>query len=80
MAQLAIYLDEDTAKLLTKAARKDRVSRSAWVRGAIRLQLENRLPSSFFAVIGSWEDQRDPEEILVSIRQGLDHQDRDEME
>ena len=32
-------------------------------------QLENRLPDSFFAVLGTWEDSRSTEEILQDIRQ-----------
>jgi hypothetical protein len=31
-------------------------------------QLDDRLPDSFFAVLGSWEDNRSAEEILRDIR------------
>ena len=68
MAQLAIYLDEETAKALDAAALRDGTSRSDWVRRAIRDRLEQRLPESFFSVIGAWEDDRSPAEILADLR------------
>lgn len=68
MTQLAVYLDEETATLLEEAARQAKVSRSSWVREAIQSHLRNRLPESFFATLGAWEDERDAEEILRDIR------------
>jgi hypothetical protein len=70
MTQLAIYLDTDTAHLLGEAAKQDGVSRSAWVRQAIQSQLRNRLPDSFFDVLGTWEDDRQPDDIVKSFRDG----------
>ena len=70
MSQLAIYLDEETAALLDKAAQKEGVSRSAWARRAIQSSLTNTLPESFFDVLGAWEDDRSPEEIIREIRSG----------
>lgn len=68
MAQLAIYLDEQTARRLEEEAEREGISRSAWVRRAVQARLEDRLPESFFEVLGTWEDDRDPEEILREIR------------
>ena len=68
MTQLAVYLDEETAAQLDEAARRANISRSAWVREAIRTHLRDRLPDSFFAVLGTWEDEREPDEILRDIR------------
>lgn len=68
MAQLAIYLDDDMARRLDEEAKREGVSRSAWVRRAVESKLEGRLPESFFAVLGTWEDEREPEEILSEIR------------
>lgn len=70
MSQLALYLDEETARLLDEAAEKDGLSRSAWARQAIKAALKNRLPESFFDVLGKWEDSRSPEETLKDIRKG----------
>jgi hypothetical protein len=68
MTQLAIVLDDDTASDLVEASRKAGVSPEVWVARAVRAQLKNRLPDSFFAVLGTWEDDREPEEILRDIR------------
>jgi len=76
MAQLAIYLDDATAKALNAAALRDGTSRSNWVCRAIRDRLDHRLPESFFSVIGAWEDDRSPAEILDEIRLGTSDQPR----
>lgn len=68
MTQLAVYLDDETASLLEQAAHRAKISRSSWVREAIQSHLRNRLPEYFFATIGAWEDERDPDTILRDIR------------
>lgn len=68
MPRLAINLDNETLRLLNEASQREGMSRSAWVRRAVQANLKGRLPDSFFAVLGSWEDDRDPEEILRDIR------------
>jgi len=80
MAQLAVYLDEETALLLDEAARREGTSRSAVVREAIRTHLHRRLPESFFNALGKWEDDRSPEKILLAIRRGPGQRKREPME
>ena len=70
MAQLALYLDDETMKHLDEAAQRVGLSRSAWVREAIHRQFRNRLPEDFFERLGAWQDSRTPEEILRDIRAG----------
>lgn len=70
MGQVAIYVDDKTMRRLDKAARKDGMSRSAWVRLAVEEKLRNRLPESFFEILGTWEDARDADAILADIRAG----------
>jgi len=53
------------------AARRERVSRSAWIRGAVEARLAGRLPDSFFEVLGAWEDTRSPEQIVRDIRRDV---------
>jgi hypothetical protein len=77
MAQIAIYLDDETAHSVERAARRDGVSRSAWIRKAVKSQLAGQLPESFFAVLGTWEDSRSPEQILADTRSGLVERDRE---
>lgn len=77
MPQLAIYLDEETAKLLTEASEREGISRSAWVRQAVEARLRSRLPESFFEVLGTWEDDRQPEEILRDLRSEAPQKERE---
>lgn len=67
MAQLAIYLDEDTANRLDAAARKAGKSRSAWVRELVAERLESRLPEWWFDLLGTLEDGRTSVEIIQGI-------------
>lgn len=76
MPQLALYLDETTAKALDEAAAREGLSRSAWVRRNLRALLDDRLPPSFFEVLGTWDDDREPDQILEEIRAGQDQPDR----
>jgi hypothetical protein len=69
MTEIAIELDDETAKRLRQASKKDGISLSAWVKQAIQIRLKDKLPDSFFAVLGTWEDDRRPEEILRAIRE-----------
>lgn len=80
MPQLAIYLDDETSKLLDEASEREGVSRSAWVRRAVQSRLKNRLPDSFFAVLGTWEDDREPDEILRDIRQEAPQKNREPLD
>ncbi len=74
--QLSIYLDNDTAQKLDEAAERQGMSRSALAAEAIRRILAHRLPDEWFALYGSWEDDREPEEILRDIRAGTAQPDR----
>lgn len=79
MAQVALYLDEKIARRVAAAAKRERVSRSAWIRGAVEAKLAGRLPDSFFAVLGAWEDSRQPDEIVAAIRRDSRDQERERL-
>jgi len=80
MAQLALYLDDETAERVDRAAREKGMSRSAWVRAVIRARLDDRLPDSFFATFGSWADERGPDDILADLRAGDEQTERQDIE
>lgn len=80
MAQLAIYLDDETARRLDEEADREGISRSAWVRRAVTRHLESSWPESFLGALGTWEDDRDPEEILRDIRREVPQRPRPEIE
>ena len=53
MSQLTIYLDEDTARRLEAAAKRDGVSVSRWARGHLKAALDRGWPREFFDLFGS---------------------------
>jgi hypothetical protein len=65
MAQLTIYLDNDTINKIEKAASDSNVSVSKWVRDKLELILENDWPASYFTVFGALDenDIDEPEEL-----------------
>ncbi|MHB8872123.1 MAG: ribbon-helix-helix protein, CopG family [Myxococcaceae bacterium] len=65
---MALYVDDELMKRLDRAAKLAKMSRSRFVAEALRQRLDERLPESFFEVLGSWVDERGPEQILRDIR------------
>ena len=76
MAAKTIYLDDEATQLLAEAAEEEGITPSAWVRRVTQVSPGRHLPESFFAVLGSWEDSRNPDEILRDIRAGSFDKDR----
>ncbi|MFN0147493.1 MAG: CopG family transcriptional regulator [Dehalococcoidia bacterium] len=70
MPQLTIYLDEETARKLDRAAEREKVSRSAFAANAIRDATAKSAWDGMLAVLGTWEDDRTVEEILADIDAG----------
>lgn len=56
MAQITLYLDEDTAESLQLAAREAGVSQSKWVVRLIRTELASTWPAEIQALAGAWPD------------------------
>ncbi len=68
MAQVTIYLDEETEERMDKAVRDSGLSRSRWVAGLIRERTRTEWPESFKRLIGaSGEDFPS----VGEIREGL---------
>ena len=67
MAQITIYLDDETEAMLKAAATYENVSRSAWIASLIRERLRNEWPEEVRGMAGSWKDF--PE--LSELRAGL---------
>lgn len=68
MAQVTIYLDQDTEERMQRAAREAGQSRSRWVADVIREKVRAEWPESFRNLIGTWGDDF-PE--LEEIRESL---------
>jgi len=67
MAQLTLYIDDNTDRKMRKAARTAGVSRSRWAAEAIRKKLGTEWPKGFLELAGAWRDFPTAEEIRKSI-------------
>lgn len=67
MAQVTIYLDEETERRMKRAAAGAGVSRSQWVAEAIRERTATEWPEAVRRLAGAWEDFPEVEEL----REGL---------
>lgn len=63
MAQVTIYLDDDTARRMREAARASGLSMSAWLARLVREQTRSTWPEEVSALAGSWQDAPDPQEL-----------------
>lgn len=56
MAQLSLYFDEPTLKLLEKAAKANNLSVSKWVKSKVLRSLKEEWPDNYFALFGAIDD------------------------
>jgi Family of unknown function (DUF6364) len=56
MAQLTLYLDEDTEIKAKKAAKSAGLSMSRWIANLIRERTADQWPDSVREMMGSWPD------------------------
>lgn len=56
MAQVTIYLDDETEARMKRAAEEAGVSRSRWIADTIREKTAAEWPESFRRLIGTWGD------------------------
>ena len=67
MAQVTLYIDDDTDRKVRKAADAAGVSRSRWAAEAIRKRLGTEWPKDFLELAGAWRDFPTAEEIRKPI-------------
>jgi len=65
MAQLTVYIDQETIQKIEHAAAESSVSVSRWVRDTIQAALKDQWPSSFSRLFGvlAGTDFEEPEEL-----------------
>ena len=56
MAQITLYLDEDTDTLVSRAAKAQGISKSRWVADAIRHYAHDTWPDECLALAGAFPD------------------------
>ena len=68
MAQLTIYLDQDTIRKIENAAAERKVSVSSWVREKIQTALLDEWPESYSRLFGSLAgtDFNEPEDLNIT--------------
>ncbi len=57
MAQLTIYLDDQTEKLLKTHVESSGESASKWVAEAVRRRANSEWPADILSLFGSWKDE-----------------------
>jgi hypothetical protein len=67
MAQVTLYLDDETKERMRKAARDAGMSQSRWLAELVRRGTANEWPAEVRELAGSWPDFPDAEEL----RRGL---------
>ena len=63
MAQVTLYLDEETAAKLKAAAKASGLSQSKWVAKMIRQKVADEWPPQVAALAGAWPDLPEAEEL-----------------
>jgi hypothetical protein len=63
MAQITIYLDDDTTALMRSAVKQAGVSQSQWVAEAVRRRARLEWPASVRVLAGAWGDFPTAEQI-----------------
>ncbi len=64
MAQLTIYIDDDSIKRIEEAAAREKSSVSGWVKKRLVQSLEDQWPAEYLKLLGALADsdlQRPPE-------------------
>lgn len=67
MAQLTLYIDDETDLKMRKAARAAGVSRSRWAAEAIRRKLGEEWPEGFMGLAGAWKDFPTADELRKQL-------------
>jgi predicted transcriptional regulator len=67
MAQVTIYLDDETERRMKCAAEEAGVSRSRWVAEAIREKTAAEWPLAVRRLAGAWEDFPEVEELRAGL-------------
>ena len=66
MAQVTLYLDEETKNRMRKAAKAAGVSQSRWLAELVRLETANEWPAEVRELAGAWPDFPEAQELRRS--------------
>lgn len=69
MAQVTLYLDDETAARMKSAAKAEGTSQSRWLARLIRTRIADEWPAEVVALAGAWPDLPTLEEIRAGERE-----------
>ncbi|MBI4705378.1 MAG: CopG family transcriptional regulator [Deltaproteobacteria bacterium] len=68
MPQVTVYVDQDTAQKMRRAARTTGLSLSKWVARVIQESTRSEWPESVKALAGAWEDFPTAEQLRARAK------------
>ena len=71
MAQLTLYLDDETEARLKETANSAGMSLSRWVANLIREKIASQWPASVIELAGAWADLPTAEELRRDVPEDL---------
>jgi hypothetical protein len=74
MSQITLYLDENTAAAVRRAAESEGVSQSQWVSRLIRERTRSEWPESVKVLAGAWTDIPLADEIRTGCGQDIERE------
>ena len=66
MAQVTLYLDDETRERMRKAAKAAGMSQSRWLAELVRQGTANEWPAEVYELAGSWPDFPETDELRRS--------------
>lgn len=75
MAQVTLYLDEETVKRMRRAARASGLSQSRWLAELVREKTARQWPDVVRELAGAWRDFPDAEELRRSRGRDVKRED-----
>lgn len=67
MAQLTLYLDQETVGKMRQAAESEGLSQSQWVARLIRARLETQWPQAVRELAGAWPELPEADKLRRSL-------------
>ena len=74
MAQVTLYLDNETAAKMRSAAQAAGMSQSKWVSDLIRQKTTGEWPDAIKELAGAWKDFPDPSALRESVGTDLERE------
>jgi len=75
MAQVTLYMDEETLARMKAAAHAAGVSMSSWLVGLVKERTRSEWPAEVVALAGAWPDAPDPEALRAPLAADVERED-----